>query len=122
MPEGHRYRDASPDRTVVMGAPRTGDSGGTVWLRTVAGVTATKTPGPTLSRAGTTRRALLVGGIGTRAQRESMTSNASSSRSRSDPRNPQATCAPTAVRTAAIATRAPSAGRRSWAASVPVRR
>ena len=50
-----------------------------------------------------------------------MTSKASSSRLRSDPRNPLATCAPTAVRTAAIATRAPSAGRRSRAGSVPVR-
>ena len=57
-----------------------------------------------------------------RYQRASMTSNASSSRWCSDPRNPLATCAPTAVRTAAIATRAPSAGRRSWPGSVPVRR
>ena len=50
-----------------MGAPRTGDSGGTAGLPTLAGMTTTKPPAKTLSRARTTRRALLGGGIGTLA-------------------------------------------------------
>ena len=55
-------------------------------------------------------------------QAGSTSSNASSSRRRSDPVKPDATWAPTAARTAAIATRAPRAGRTSSAGSVPVRR
>ena len=50
-----------------MGAPRTGDSGGTAGLPTLAGMTTTKPPAKTPSRARTTRRALLGGGIGTLA-------------------------------------------------------
>ena len=50
-----------------MGTPRTGDSGGTAGLPTLAGMTTTKPPAKTPSRARTTRRALLGGGIGTLA-------------------------------------------------------
>ena len=50
-----------------MATPRTGDSGGTAWLSTVAAMTTTTPPAPPTSRARTTRRALLGGGIGTLA-------------------------------------------------------
>ena len=50
-----------------MATPRTGDSSGTVVLPTVGAMTSTTPPATTPSRARTTRRALLGGGIGTLA-------------------------------------------------------
>ena len=63
-----------------------------------------------------------AGAGGPRGQAGSTSANASSSLERSEPLKPDATCAPTAARTAAIATRAPSAGRTSAPGSLPVRR
>ena len=62
-----RFRCPQPSPRVVMATPRTGDSGGTVVLPTVAVMTTTTPPATTPSRARTTRRALLGGGIGTLA-------------------------------------------------------